>query len=94
LPSVCLGPTNNPFSIAAQINIMTDPPLPDLIRAAIAADGRPIRQIAIAAGLDSRTVQRYASGERDLTSERLGRLMGALGLRIVATEQQTQTGDE
>jgi transcriptional regulator with XRE-family HTH domain len=83
---------NNPFSIAAQINIMTDPPLPDLIRAAIAADGRPIRQIAIAAGLDSRTVQRYASGERDLTSERLGRLMGALGLRVVATEQQT--GDE
>jgi transcriptional regulator with XRE-family HTH domain len=62
---------------------MADPPLHAIIRAAIAADGRPIRQIAIAAGLDSRTVQRYASGERDLTSERLGRLMGALGLRVV-----------
>ena len=56
---------------------MTNPPLPDLIRAAIAADGRPIRQIAIAAGLEPMTVGRYASGERDLTSERLGRLMGA-----------------
>jgi transcriptional regulator with XRE-family HTH domain len=63
---------------------MTDPPLPAIIRAAIAADGRPIRQIAIAAGLDSRTVQRYASGERDLTSERLGRLMGALGLAVTS----------
>jgi len=61
---------------------MTDPPLPAIIRAAIAADGRPIRQIAIAAGLEPMTVGRFASGERDLTSERLGRLMGALGLRV------------
>jgi len=32
------------------------------------------------------TVGRYASGERDLTSERLGRLMGALGLRVVLAD--------
>ena len=57
--------------------------LPAIIRDAIAADGRSIRQIAIAAGLDSRTVQRFSTGERDLTSERLGRLMGALGLRVI-----------
>jgi transcriptional regulator with XRE-family HTH domain len=61
---------------------MSDETLPALIRDAIAADGRSIRQIAIAAGMDSRTVQRFATGERDLTSERLGRLMGALGLRV------------
>jgi transcriptional regulator with XRE-family HTH domain len=67
--------------------------LPAIIRAAIAADGRPIRQIAIAAGLEPMTVGRYASGERDLTSERLGRLMAALGLRVVA-DQQTQTKDK
>ena len=60
------------------------PTLPDQIRAAITADGRPIRQIAIAAGLDSRTVQRFVTCERDLTSERLGRLMAALGLRITS----------
>lgn len=66
-----------------QSNSMTDPPLPALIREAIAADGRSIRQIAIAAGLEPMTVGRFASGQRDLTSERLGRLMGALGLRVV-----------
>jgi plasmid maintenance system antidote protein VapI len=70
---------------------MTDPTLPALIREAIATDGRSIRQIAIAADLDSRTVQRFATGERDLTSERLGRLMGALGLRVT---KQTEAGDE
>lgn len=63
---------------------MSDITLPATIRDAIAADGRSIRQIAIAAGLGSRTVQRFATGERDLTSERLGRLMGALGLRITS----------
>jgi hypothetical protein len=62
------------------------PPLPDQIRATIAADGRSIRQIAIAAGLKPETVRRYAACERDLTSERLGRLMGALGLRIVSSQ--------
>ena len=61
---------------------MSETTLPATIRDAIAADGRSIRQIAIASGLDSRTVQRFATGERDLTSERLGRLMGALGLRV------------
>jgi transcriptional regulator with XRE-family HTH domain len=65
---------------------MTDPPLPAIVRAAITADGRSIRQIAIAAGLEPMTVGRYASGERDLTSERLGRLMGALGLRVVLAD--------
>ena len=64
------------------------PPLPDQIRAAITADGRPIRQIAIAAGLDSRTVQRFVTCERDLTSERLGRLMGALGLVVTKEEAE------
>ncbi len=63
---------------------MTDETLPAIVRDAIAADGRSIRQIAIAADLDSRTVQRFATGERDLTSERLGRLMGALGLRVIS----------
>jgi transcriptional regulator with XRE-family HTH domain len=62
---------------------MTDPTLPALVRDAIAADGRSIRQIALAAGLEPMTVGRFASGQRDLTSERLGRLMGALGLRVV-----------
>jgi transcriptional regulator with XRE-family HTH domain len=62
---------------------MTDPTLPTLVRDAIAADGRSIRQIALAAGLEPMTVGRFASGQRDLTSERLGRLMGALGLRVV-----------
>ena len=61
------------------------PTLPDIIRAAITADGRPIRQIAIAAGLDSRTVQRFVQCERDLTSERLGRLMRALGLVVTSS---------
>ena len=70
---------------------MTDPTLPALVRDTIAADGRSIRQIAIAADLDSRTVQRFATGERDLTSELLGRLMGALGLKV---SKQTKTGDE
>jgi hypothetical protein len=37
------------------------------------------------------TVGRYASGKRDLTSERLGRLMGVLGLKVT---KQTETGDE
>jgi transcriptional regulator with XRE-family HTH domain len=64
---------------------MTNQPLPAIIRAAIAADGRPIRQIAIAAGLEPMTVGRYASGERDLTSERLGRLMRVLGLRVTSS---------
>ena len=64
---------------------MSDETLPALVRDAIATDGRSIRQIAIAADLDSRTVQRFATGERDLTSERLGRLMGALGLRVTST---------
>jgi len=57
-----------------------------LVRDAIAADGRSIRQIAIAAGLEPMTVGRFASGQRDLTSERLGRLMGALGLRVTKEE--------
>jgi transcriptional regulator with XRE-family HTH domain len=70
---------------------VSDITLPATIRAAIAADGRSIRQIAIGAGLDSRTVQRFATGERDLTSERLGRLMGALGLRVT---KQTETEDK
>ena len=63
---------------------MSDPTLPAIVRDAIATDGRSIRQIAIAADLDSRTVQRFATGERDLTSERLGRLMRALGLRVTS----------
>ena len=70
---------------------MSDDTLTAIIRDAIAADGRSIRQIAIASGLDSRTVQRFATGERDLTSERLGRLMGALGLRVT---KQTETEDK
>ena len=65
---------------------MSETTLTAIIRDAIAADGRSIRQIAIAAGLDSRTVQRFSTGERDLTSERLGRLMGALGLRVTKKE--------
>jgi transcriptional regulator with XRE-family HTH domain len=55
-----------------------------LVRDAIASDGRSIRQIAIAAGLEPMTVGRFASGQRDLTSERLGRLMGVLGLRVTS----------
>ena len=66
---------------------MTDPTLTDLVRNAIAADRRSIRQIAIAAGLEPMTVGRFASGQRDLTSERLGRLMGALGLRVVGPSE-------
>jgi transcriptional regulator with XRE-family HTH domain len=62
---------------------MSHDTLTALVREAIAADGRSIRQIALAAGLEPMTVGRFASGQRDLTSERLGRLMGALGLRVV-----------
>jgi transcriptional regulator with XRE-family HTH domain len=65
---------------------MSHETLTTLVRDAIAADGRSIRQIAIAAGLEPMTVGRFASGQRDLTSERLGRLMGALGLRVVKEE--------
>jgi transcriptional regulator with XRE-family HTH domain len=62
---------------------VTDQTLPDQIRAAIAADGRTVYAIAKAAGLEQRTLGRFANGERDLTGERLGRLMAALGLRVV-----------
>jgi plasmid maintenance system antidote protein VapI len=65
---------------------VSDETLTATVRAAIAADGRSIRQIAIAAGLQPMTVGRFASGQRDLTSERLGRLMAALGLRVVREE--------
>jgi plasmid maintenance system antidote protein VapI len=57
--------------------------LPDQIRAAIRSDGRSVYALAKAAGLEQRTLGRFANGERDLTSERLGRLMAALGLRVV-----------
>ena len=57
--------------------------LPDQIRAAIAADGRTMYAIAKAAGLQQRTLGRFCSGERDLTGERLGMLMRALGLVVV-----------
>jgi plasmid maintenance system antidote protein VapI len=69
---------------------MSDPTLPAIVRDAIATDGRSLRQIAIAADLDSRTVQRFATGERDLTSERIGRLMGALGLRVTSPARAAQ----
>ena len=64
---------------------MSDETLTATVRAAIAADGRSIRQIAIAAGLEPMTVGRFASGQRELTSERLGRLMGALGLKVTSS---------
>jgi transcriptional regulator with XRE-family HTH domain len=66
------------------------PTLPDQIRAAIAADGRTVYAIAKAAGLEQRTLGRFANGERDLTSERLGRLMAALGLRITKDETRME----
>jgi transcriptional regulator with XRE-family HTH domain len=63
-----------------------------LVRDAIASDGRSIRQIAIAAGLEPMTVGRFASGQRNLTSERLGRLMGALGLRVSKQTEEQKNG--
>jgi transcriptional regulator with XRE-family HTH domain len=66
--------------------------LPDQIRAAIRSDGRTMYAIAKAAGLEQRTLGRFCSGERDLTGERLGRLMAALGLRI--TKSKTRTGKQ
>jgi plasmid maintenance system antidote protein VapI len=57
--------------------------LPDQIRDAIDADGRTVYAIAKAAGLEQRTLGRFVNGERDLTGERLGRLMVALGLVVV-----------
>jgi transcriptional regulator with XRE-family HTH domain len=63
--------------------------LPDQIRAAMVADGRTVYAIAKAAGLEQRTLGRFANGERDLTGERLGMLMRALGLRIVKDETRT-----
>jgi transcriptional regulator with XRE-family HTH domain len=64
--------------------------LPDQIRAAIAADGRTVYAIAKAAGLEQRTLGRFANGERDLTSERLGRLMAALGLRVTKSKTRVK----
>jgi transcriptional regulator with XRE-family HTH domain len=71
---------------------MTGQSLPDQIRAAIRSDGRTVYAIAKAAGLEQRTLGRFANGERDLTSERLGRLMGALGLRVTKDEQGKNNG--
>jgi transcriptional regulator with XRE-family HTH domain len=66
------------------------PTLPDQIRAAIRSDGRTVYAIAKAAGLEQRTLGRFANGERDLTGERLGRLMAALGLVVTKSEARVK----
>jgi transcriptional regulator with XRE-family HTH domain len=66
------------------------PTLPDQIRAAIRSDGRSVYALAKAAGLEQRTLGRFANGERDLTGERLGRLMAALGLRVTSHARDVQ----
>ena len=66
------------------------PTLPDQIRAAMVADGRTVYAIAKAAGLEQRTLGRFVNGERDLTGERLGRLMAALGLRITKSKTRVK----
>jgi len=68
--------------------------LPDQIRAAIRSDGRTVYAIAKAAGLNQRTLGRFVNGERDLTSERLGRLMRALGLKVIKDETRTGGNDD
>lgn len=52
------------------------------IRQRIADDPRSIKELARDAGLNQPTLQRFASGQRDLTSELLGKLVAALGGEI------------
>lgn len=55
------------------------PTLTEQVRQQIAADGRSINRLAADAGLPQSTVHKFATGQRDMTSEPLGRLIAALG---------------
>jgi len=54
----------------------------EALRKAIAKDGRPIRQIAKAAGLQASVISRFLNRERDLTGRSLDRVAGELGLEL------------
>jgi len=63
---------------------MSDQDLVSVIRAAMYASELSQRQLAEKTGLHLTTVNRFATGERDLYGESLSKLCQALGLRVVA----------
>lgn len=56
--------------------------LSEEVRARVLADGRTISEIARAAGLNQPTLHRYVTGQRELTSELLGKLLPVIGGEI------------
>ena len=60
----------------------TRKPISDVLRAAIASDGRNVTQIAKAAKVPQPVLHRFVRGERDLTLETADKLAVALSLRL------------
>jgi DNA-binding phage protein len=57
--------------------------LADHVRSIIATRGLTAYSVAKAAGVDPSTMTRFVSGERDLSLESFGKVVAALGLRLV-----------
>jgi len=56
--------------------------LSEEVRARILADGRSVAAIAKTAGLNQPTLHRFVTGQRDLSSELLSKLLPVLGGKI------------
>jgi transcriptional regulator with XRE-family HTH domain len=55
----------------------------DVIRRTIYMQGWSLNQLGIKTGVDDGRLSRFMTGKRDLTLEAAGRLVSALGLRLV-----------
>lgn len=62
--------------------------LREVIRAAVADDGRTQRDIAAAAGLTAANLSGYLTGKRRMRDDSLDRLMAVLGLTVRAAPKK------
>lgn len=65
-------------------------PLAELIRNAVTADGRSLRQLAAESGVDHGILSRFLRGRRDITIETAQRLCDVLDLHFQARKARTQ----
>jgi plasmid maintenance system antidote protein VapI len=71
--------------------------LPEILRQHIAdrlAAGESISEIARRAELQQPTLSRFVSGQRDLTAEKAGKLIEALGGRVVWKKSGKKSGEK